>query len=89
MGDNSIDPWMWFDVLTLPAIIGSPDNALASTYTNLAKACQLETKMTTEDTHLLRKQEAKTSPRKVQGLPISSGRQLLGNADWVLSLSYQ
>lgn len=67
---------MWLDVLTLPAIIGSPDNAMASTYTNLAKACQLETEMTTEDTHLLRQQEAKTSPHKIQGLPISSGESV-------------
>lgn len=72
MGDNRCNPWMWFDVLTLPAIIGSPDNAMASPYTNLAQASLLETSMTTEDTHLLRKQEAKTSPRKVQGLPFSS-----------------
>ncbi len=72
MGDNNNNPWMWFDVLTLPAIIGSPDNAMASPYTNPVQAGLLETSMTTEDTHLLRKQEAKTSPREVQGLPISS-----------------
>ncbi len=79
MGDNRCNPWMWFDVLTLPAIIGSPDNAMASPYTNLAQAGLLETSMATEDTHLLRKQEAKTSPRKVQGLPFSSVRVFCQN----------